>query len=392
MKLGKSAEAGVAFREAALDEGNPDPTKALLNLGVCFMALDRPADAVASYESALQFDMTARHRSNKLYANLGQAYVASRPDAEGRERLRGVHRRQDVLPVRLRQRGLPARHRRAVAQGTSELTQVIPGRRHAPAGHVRARRGGRRRRQCTPTQDPYALRQQDPYYYDDALRAEPAVPRHCARTARRPLLQLPPTKSSSSGRSGLAKQDRKRRNVGLKMLVVSSSCHGLAAVRRGRVRLHAGLRLPHARRRVAKELFADPGRRCRHAVLRRGRATERRGHDSSSLVTDSERHHRRRGQVHDASPRLYVTAKTERGRQRAATRCRMVRDMIGWKVSQRGAVLPEPELEPASCGRVRTVSKRGHCAVQAALPRPMTAVIIQEPRKDNPWQSRRPTP
>ena len=44
LKLGKSAEAGVAFREAALDEANPDPTKALLNLGVCFMALDRPAD------------------------------------------------------------------------------------------------------------------------------------------------------------------------------------------------------------------------------------------------------------------------------------------------------------------------------------------------------------
>ena len=35
MKQGKSAEAGVAFREAALDEANADPTKALLNLGVC---------------------------------------------------------------------------------------------------------------------------------------------------------------------------------------------------------------------------------------------------------------------------------------------------------------------------------------------------------------------
>ena len=31
LKQGKSAEAGVAFREAALDEANPDPTKALLN-------------------------------------------------------------------------------------------------------------------------------------------------------------------------------------------------------------------------------------------------------------------------------------------------------------------------------------------------------------------------
>ena len=65
----------MAFREAALDEGNPDPTKALLNLGVCFMALNRPVDAVASYESALQFDMVPDIR-HKLYANLGQAYVA----------------------------------------------------------------------------------------------------------------------------------------------------------------------------------------------------------------------------------------------------------------------------------------------------------------------------
>lgn len=75
LKLGKSAEAGAAFRSAALDEMNPDPTKALLNLGVCFMALDRPMDAIASYESALQFDMKPETR-NKLFANMGQAYVA----------------------------------------------------------------------------------------------------------------------------------------------------------------------------------------------------------------------------------------------------------------------------------------------------------------------------
>lgn len=76
LKLGKSAEAGAAFRSAALDEMNPDPTKALLNLGVCFMALDRPMDAIASYESALQFDMAASVR-NKIFANMGQAYVAA---------------------------------------------------------------------------------------------------------------------------------------------------------------------------------------------------------------------------------------------------------------------------------------------------------------------------
>ena len=76
LKLGKSAEAGAAFRSAALDEMNPDPTKALLNLGVCFMVLDRPMDAIASYESALQFDMSSETR-NKLFANMGQAYVAA---------------------------------------------------------------------------------------------------------------------------------------------------------------------------------------------------------------------------------------------------------------------------------------------------------------------------
>ncbi len=76
LKLGKSAEAGAAFRASALDEANPDPTKNLLNLGICFMALNRPLDAVASYESALQFHMKPSTR-NKLYANLGQAYVAT---------------------------------------------------------------------------------------------------------------------------------------------------------------------------------------------------------------------------------------------------------------------------------------------------------------------------
>ncbi|MDR0513605.1 MAG: tetratricopeptide repeat protein, partial [Coriobacteriaceae bacterium] len=76
LKLGKSAEAGVAFRLAALDERNPDPTRALLNLGICFMALNRPQDAIVSYESAIPFRMDPATR-NKLFANLGQAYVAA---------------------------------------------------------------------------------------------------------------------------------------------------------------------------------------------------------------------------------------------------------------------------------------------------------------------------
>lgn len=103
MKVGKTAEAGVAFREAALDEGNPDPTKALLNLGVCFMALNRPADAVASYESAFQFDMPQAMK-NKLNANLGQAYVACGEMAKAVTAFGVGHCRQDVLSLRLRER------------------------------------------------------------------------------------------------------------------------------------------------------------------------------------------------------------------------------------------------------------------------------------------------
>lgn len=39
------------------------------------MALDRPQDAIASYESALQFDMSP-DTSNRLHASMGQAYAA----------------------------------------------------------------------------------------------------------------------------------------------------------------------------------------------------------------------------------------------------------------------------------------------------------------------------
>ena len=68
-------EAGAAYREAALDPANPAPAKSLVNLGVCFMELGRPEDAVSVYETALDFDLDDRARA-KAYANLGQAYMA----------------------------------------------------------------------------------------------------------------------------------------------------------------------------------------------------------------------------------------------------------------------------------------------------------------------------
>ena len=124
LKQGKSAEAGVAFREAALDEANPDPTKALLNLGVCFMALGRPAYAVASYESALQFPMSSDMR-NKMYASLGQAYVACGQMQKAADAFeQAIADKTYFLSASASvdyQRAIAA-----VAQGTAELTQSMP--------------------------------------------------------------------------------------------------------------------------------------------------------------------------------------------------------------------------------------------------------------------------
>lgn len=76
LKLGNASDAGTSFRRAALENNNPDPARSLVNLGVCFMALGRPSDAVESYITALEFESAPVER-NKTYANLGQAYVAT---------------------------------------------------------------------------------------------------------------------------------------------------------------------------------------------------------------------------------------------------------------------------------------------------------------------------
>lgn len=207
LKMGKSAEAGVEFREAALDEANPDPTKALLNLGVCFMALDRPADAVASYESALQFDMKQNVR-NKLYASLGQAYVACGQMQKAVESFeQSIADRTYFLSS-----SATVDYQRAVAavsQGTAETTQAIPSLANdtsgldvsvsttdAPGAH----------------QDEQKAADNDNYYYADAYDNAPygdseerffnATDEELERWSR-----------------GVVKQDRKRRGVGLKILI-----------------------------------------------------------------------------------------------------------------------------------------------------------------------------
>lgn len=69
-------DAGIAFRNAAIDESNPDPSFSLRELGACFIALHRPVDAVEAYRTALDF-ATPMENQNAIYSELGMAYVAA---------------------------------------------------------------------------------------------------------------------------------------------------------------------------------------------------------------------------------------------------------------------------------------------------------------------------
>lgn len=317
LKLGKSAEAGVAFREAALDEANPDPTKALLNLGVCFMALDRPADAVASYESALQFDMQPDTR-NKLYANLGQAYVASGQmqkavNAFDESIADKTYFLSDSASVDY-QRAIAA-----VAQGTSEVTQVM-----APVATVADMSGLDVAADGTAVyvdQDPYAGGQ-DPYYYADPYSqaqtnpyGAPGAEDHFFNASDEELEQWS---------KGLAKQDRKRRNVGLKILVTIVL---LVLVAFGAVVFlyTQGWGYP-SQDQVVEQLFSDPQAAFASEVTEENAAdmTEVLDLVSSPVIDGMDK------SMSDST--VYVTAKTAEGGD-MQFKVSLVRNMIGWKVS-----------------------------------------------------------
>lgn len=320
LKLGKSAEAGVAFREAALDEGNPDPTKALLNLGVCFMALSRPADAVASYESALQFDMQPETR-NKLYANLGQAYVAcgqmQKAAAAFEEAIADkTYFLSDSASVDY-QRAVAA-----VAQGTSEITQVI-----APVSTAADMSGldvAADGSAVYVDQDPYASAQ-DPYYYADPYAQGGqygAVPGGEDRFFNASDEEL------EQWSKGIAKQERKRRNVGLKILVFIVLLV-LVAFGAAVFLYTQGWGYP-TQETVVEQLFADP-----QAAAGTLFADEVPAESAAAMVDPI---------AQDASPVIdgmdksmsdstaYVTATTAEGGE-VQYKVSLVRDVIGWKVS-----------------------------------------------------------
>lgn len=317
MKLGKSAEAGVAFREAALDESNPDPTKALLNLGVCFMALNRPADAVASYESALQFDMQPATR-NKLQASLGQAYVACG------QMEKAVHAFEEAIADKTYYLSDSAsvdyqRAVGAVAQGTSEQNQATQVLQLADMSGLDVAADGTA---VYVDQDPYAAGGQEPYYYADPYaQAEtnpygaPGAEDHFFNASDEELEQWS---------KGLAKQDRKRRNVGLKILVTIILIV-LVAFGAAVFLYTQGWGYP-SQDQVVEQLFSDPKAAFASEVTEENAAsmTELLSTVGSPAIDGMDK------SMSDST--VYVTAKTPEGGD-VQYKVSLVRNMIGWKVS-----------------------------------------------------------
>lgn len=320
LKLGKNAEAGVAFREAALDQKNPDPSKALLNLGVCFMALDRPGDAVQSYESALQFDMDPATR-NKMYANLGQAYVACGQMQKAMSAFEAAladktYFLSDSASVDY------SRAAKAVATGTIAMAPLA-----APEEPVSDMSGLDVAADGAPLGDdqflPYDYTADAQYYPAEAYGYD--IQDGYASGDDRFFNASDEELERYS--KGIAKQDRKRRNIGLKIFVVIFALLLIAAA--GCVFLYTqGYGYP-TQETVAKELFANTAN-----------ATDYFSSSMSSEKVESAM----QGVVQDANVQVngvdksmsnstvYVTAKTPEGGE-VNYRVDMVRDLIGWKVS-----------------------------------------------------------
>lgn len=323
LKLGKSAEAGVAFREAALDEGNPDPAKALLNLGICFMALDRPADAVASYQSAIQFGMTPDTR-NRLNASMGQAYAANGQMPEAVEAFEnaiadGTYILSDSASVDY-QRALKAVGGSIMPEGLGDMSGL----------------------DVTTTDETFLTSSNDPFFYDEEY--DPNPDNHPgyfnAYDGREDQFFEASEAEITKWSQDLAKKDRKRRNVGLKVLVVFIIIFVLllgAAV----FAYFRGYGWP-TQESVAKDLFADPSKAAQ---------TEFVGTLSESNISSMLQ-----GVVQDPSVTIdaidrsmtesvvYATASTQQG-GKVTYKITMARDLFSWKITGVEIYFPSQNVE-----------------------------------------------
>jgi tetratricopeptide (TPR) repeat protein len=314
LKIGKSAEAGVAFREAALDGSNPDPTKALLNLGVCFMALDRPADAVSSYESALQFDMADDVR-NKMQASLGQAYVACG------EMDRAVEAFEKALADKTYFLSASAsvdyqRAIAAVSQGSSDATQALPALADTSGLDVVTADDSTVAESPEPDAAPDA---QDPYYFADAYEEEGA------EGAQDRFFNASEQELEEWSR-GVARKERKRKSVGLKVLLVIILLL-LAALAAGVVLYMQGYGFP-TQEATVEQLFRNPGD---SGVYANGVAADDVEYNQDLIPANSTIAINGVDRSTSTST-VYVTLTTAEG-GKVDYSVQLVRDMIGWKVA-----------------------------------------------------------
>ncbi len=322
LKLGRSAEAGSAFRNAALDDANPNPSPALLNLGICFMALNRPADAVASYESALQFNMSPTTR-NKLFANLGQAYTATGQmqkavDAFEKALADKSYFLNDAASVDY-QRAVGS-----VAQGTAVMKPVETSQPPLPVAPEADMSGLDVPGDGAPVyhETDMATAAQNPYYYADSYGVQDNYSSGEDRFFNATDEEL------EQWSRGVAKQDRKRRNVGLKILVVIFIL--LLALLAGGVFMYTqGYGYP-TQETVAKELFADKSA-ASSTIFSSDVSSDKIASMLEPVVEDSSARVDGVDRSMNSST-VYATAMTSSGGQ-IQYKITMNRSGLGWKIS-----------------------------------------------------------
>lgn len=318
LKQGHTAEAGVAFREAALDESNPDPAKALLNLGICFMALDRPDDAILSYNSALQFDMTSETR-NRINASKGQAFVAAGKMAEAVEAFGlatadATYVLSDSASVDYQHALSEIAREQAIAEAvaqsdTSGLDILSDG---------------------TPTtSQPPISSEQNPFYYADELEETGAYPGYVDAYDRTSSSFFETTDDELEALSkSLAKKDRRNRNVGLKILVVVIVLL-IVTLALGVVAYMRGIGWP-TQQAVAEQLFENPENSA-HEVFASGLSEDSINTMLAPVIQDPDV---RIDGINATATDSVVYASAATGKGGTVTyKITMVRDLIGWKIS-----------------------------------------------------------
>lgn len=305
LKQGNSADAGRNFREAALDQSNPDPAKALLNLGVCFMSLGRPEDAIASYESARDFDTTKDTRE-RLLSSMGQAYAAAN------EPEKAVECFKEVLAD-----GTYTLSDSASVDYTRCLSEVSRGVASNDGKHDLSGLD-------VSTTDETS----DPYFYDEGTSQLEKVPGYVdAYEGNEEKFFTATDEEIKDIYKNAVKKERKRRGVGLKIFIGIMIVLLLAiAAAAGAYALGYGWPTQES---VAQQVFANPSdTTTSYATTLSDTAKKQMSDilvkDDSIQVTGVERSM--------TTSKVYVTAKTEAGGD--VNYClNMARDMVGWKVT-----------------------------------------------------------